>query len=104
MGGDRRGKMPPVSAQKAKSLAAKLKYEEQERERQKREALAIAKRRAEEIAKFNEKLRLEEERLRLEAENEKERAARKAEEDRIAEIKRKTKPHFQINRFGRKVS
>ena len=69
--------------------------EEQEREKEKQKAIEMAKRRAAEIAAFNEKLRLEEEKRKQDALNAAERPIRKAEEDRVAEIKRKTKPHFQ---------
>ena len=62
----------------------------------------MAKRRAAEVAAFNEKLRLEEEKRKQDALDAAERAIKKAEEDRVAEIKRKTKPHFQVNRFLRK--
>ena len=62
----------------------------------------MAKRRAAEVAAFNEKLRLEEEKRKQDALDATERAIKKAEEDRVAEIKRKTKPHFQVNRFLRK--
>ena len=94
--------MAPKSAAAAKSLAARLKYEEQEREKEKQKAIEMAKKRAADRAAFNEKLRLEEEKRRQDALDAEERAIRKAEEDRVAEIKRKTKPHFQLNRFGRK--
>ena len=94
--------MAPKSAAAAKNLAARLKYEEEEREKEKQKAIEMAKRRAADRAAFNEKLRMEEEKKKQDALDAEERAVRKAEEDRIAEIKRKTKPHFQLNRFGRK--
>ena len=85
------------------SLSEKLKADEKERAVQAAKAVEVAARRAADLKKYEKNMKDEEEaRLRALWDKE-ERDAILAEERRIAEIKRKTKPHFSLNQFGRKL-
>ena len=89
--------MPPKQ-----SLLDKLRADERARAEQEANATQLAAKRASDIKAYQQKLKDEEENKLREQCDEEERAARLAEERRIAEIKRKTKPYFVINNFGRK--